>query len=233
MTWRLQRLMSAATRVLAVDRTRAERPLRPDGAELVAASYRMAEVGVRTENGRYLWIGAKGDARIGSRTVSIESLHGHELQLGAFVVGTTGDAIDVRQQLWSTLATLDPEGETDIAEVPGEDTFDTTSVISADLEFEALLGPIAQCKHLLDVRLSQRIETTPLWKVELAFNVKVGGTSMAKTLRFERRYTARPEEKVYFVQSPLHSDDHLEVLRKVFGNEEASVEEVVLESEAQ
>jgi hypothetical protein len=56
---------------------------------------------------------------------------------------------------------------------------------------------------------------------------------MPKALRIERRYTARPDENVYFVQSPLHSDDHLEMLRKMFGDEETSIEEVVLKSEAQ
>jgi len=225
--------MSAATRVFAVDRTRAERPLRPDGAQLVADAFRMAEVGVRNDGGRYLWLGGKGEARIGNRSVYVESLHGHELQLGAFVIGTTEDAIDVRQQLWSKLATLEAEGETDVAQVPGEDTFDTTAVISADVAFETLLGPIAQCKRWLDDRLGHEVETTPMWKVELAFNAKVGGTSMPKTLKIERRYTARPDENVYFVQSPLHSDDHLEMLRKVFGDEDASVEEVALKSEAQ
>ncbi|MCB9617807.1 MAG: hypothetical protein H6722_35680 [Sandaracinus sp.] len=238
MTWRLERLLCSVTRVFAADQTRAELPLRRNGAELVSEAYRMVEVGVRSDQGRYTWVGSKGDTQIGTRLVPIEALHGNELQLGAFVVGSSADAIDVRQQLWTTLGELDSQGPADIGNVHGVDTFDTTSVVKADLQFEHLLRPFQQAVQFLRERLPDPIETTPMWKVDLAFNLRVGGTSVPKVLRFERRYTSREDDCVYFIQSPLHSNEHLELLSLMFGaeGEPASghvAEPAPLKSEAQ
>lgn len=216
MSVEVQRTIATATRLFFADRIRGAVPLRSDGGAHLAKRFDPIEIGLQTGE-RPVWVGRKGQCKLGDRRIVIEQMHGNEHELGVGVDGSTGDAIDVLREVWTHLGDFEKHGEASIDDVPGDFAYTTTLVFVASKEYGEVLPLIRQARSgVLDKLHRPIVDDGVMFKIEIPFAVALGGITSTQVFRLEPRFTARAQDRVYFSQSPLNSDDHLSLIESLF-----------------
>lgn len=214
----IEDITSSVTRVFFADRIRARAGLDDDGAEALRQRFRISDV-LMQEVQPQTWIARNGSHMVQpGRRVVIERIQGNIQELGAFVHGSTTDAVDTLNAAWDALAPFDGQPEVRLADVPGFDVFSTIAVFRSTRTFGDVV-PLATeaCAEIRRQLPEQfRSEGGEMLKLDVAMPVLMGGMVRTLNFRLERRTMAPTSEGVYWSQSPLNSDDHVALLNKLF-----------------
>lgn len=139
--------------------------------------------------------------------------------------GTSAVAEAVYHAIHNILVAVDPDGPFPRIE-PYVKVEETSCVVTLDVEFEKLFAPplLKFLEKTVRSRTSSNLATSNVIPARFSARVsyelldlalkKAGVRLVDKTLTIEPRIRTRLEERRYFTQSPMDSENHLALLRE-------------------
>ena len=211
------RIQSNATYIFAADSARGRVPFVQDLGVSFAQEMSLVDLSI-VPGDRTVWIGRQGTLKFSdARTIVITSIAGgaHELMVG--VEGSTEDAVDVLNEVWSKLGELARESAIALTDAPGAFTYQTTAIVRLPRSFRDVMPLLATlydyAREALGETLLDRPGVMP-FRVELPLTIGARGVSVSRSIVIEPRFTSTDDDQVFFTVSPLRSGAHLEMLRK-------------------
>ncbi len=151
------------------------------------------------------------------RTIQVKSASVTNVELAVTVIGHTPDAIDAVTELWSKLGdAAEEQGEFDSE--PGDWNYRTTAVVHSKELLPRMFPGIAVVQSAIRSS-SQKLSLEPQapFRIDVIASGAAHGLPTAPSFVIEPRVAAKPEDHVYFTQSPLPSDEHLRLLETLCG----------------
>lgn len=147
-----------------------------------------------------------------TRTVPVQVLTVADIELGVSCPDSTGDAIDVLQEIWTWLGEITGATEEDLNSAPGSWVYRTRAVIVAPGLLNTWFRGIERIRAAL-TDPSLQVEARETFRIEIQTRRQIHGLLSDAAFTIEPRLVSKSDEHVFFTQSPLTSEQHLSVLR--------------------
>lgn len=216
MTIEPTQLISAATAYFHADQPRAALGFDSQYAAALGKELDFAEVGMaHRADQAHVWVARRGKLRRKDGTaITIQVAQGHELDLLAEVTGASHDAEEALAAVWKCLAGASAPALETIAAIH----YRTLTVVELPRSFEELFPLTRVLRDTVVAHLAadgDKPSRPALPKFSIEIVTAVGGRTVNRTITFEPRATAPLEKRVYYVSSPLRSQDHMALLTHV------------------
>ena len=202
--------------VFAADCLRTAAPFSRAIAEELGKHFQVLEISYQPGD-RPSWTANKGEALLADdRKVAIKSILGTDLELSVTVQGSSADARDVLDEVWSRLGELAEEAEAPITDQPGSFGYVTAATVVVPRSFFELFSGLGRARAFIDESLDHVEPADGRWfSVTLPIRVKVHGVTVERQVRLEPRFTSKRDDRVLYTVSPFDSDGHRRLLREL------------------
>jgi hypothetical protein len=177
----------------------------------------MYQPGDARQNQPGIWNAKKGVAAMGpERRIVVDEVSGNEHHLSVTVEGDSADAIDLLQEIWAALSEISGAEVSDVTSL-GTLTFATRTVTEFPFLFPQL-APVLNILQDFSARAAgSRSPTDGLstCRISVGFEARIGTAEALQEIVLEPRSSAELKDKIYFVASPLRTDDHMAMLSAI------------------
>src|SRR6266851_4056946 len=192
--------------------------------EEFAKKLNLSQLGVGDQAGQTVWFGIKG-LLPGKAPIRIEALRGNELLLFVTVDGNTATARDALQRVWQVALEVarnaypgvydDPTLEK--VEALGKPFVSTIAIVELPATFEQIFPNIGILYKTALSGLQKRglLVQPPAYHVSVDLATSVGAGPTTFKLQIEPRLNSDLGDRVFWSQSPLSSDEHLDMLEAI------------------
>lgn len=211
-------LQAKVSYVFAADNQRTQRPFVAEVAVALVKAFGGTAFAVETRN-QLLWSMMQGAVEFSAtRRVAVLALSGTAHELMAAVEGTTGDARDVLDEVWTKLGEIDGAERAALTDFPGTFVNQTFAVVRLPTACTDLIPPLDAMTSFAKDRIGDRLLGAPgalHFRLSVPLSIAVRGVTTESALVIESRFTSLVQDRVYFTVSPLDTDDHLEMLQRI------------------
>ena len=122
------------------------------------------------------------------------------------------------REVWSRIGELAGEKETELASHPGYFAHVTAAVVRLPITATELIPPLEVVDTFLRARLGTAVLQAPgslPFSLSIPVRMAIGGLQIDRRVLIEPRFTSLSDDRVYWTESPLPSNEHVEMLRQV------------------
>jgi hypothetical protein len=216
---KIVRCSAAVTFVFKADQPRCTVPFNPESAAVFEKKLSLVNVQYLPTDQSIFWVYSKGYCKLSEkRKLAMGPIQASENEISVTVEGSSEDAIDVLQEVWSTLGELAEVEPVRLDETLGSFAYATTAVVELPKTHAELFPGLAVlARHTREGVGDSRIGVpgVDFFRVETRTTFAVGALSAERATVIEPRFTSKAEDRIFFTQSPLKSDLHMAMLEEL------------------
>jgi hypothetical protein len=218
-------LSEAAVLFESGEQLAADLPVFPVGVELLKRRYGLEVVGLQQADQTTQWLAQKGQVRIGERTLAVESARGNQRLLSVVVHGSSEEAFDALQELWTTLSQAAAEifrfaapSPVDFGRVQslGKSFTSTVAVVRLPHDATHYFPQLAFLQNRVGEHIAGdqfRLMENSRLRFTCEFKMGWGARMVVAPLTIEPRANEPLDSRIFFTKSPLKSEAHLDLVR--------------------